>query len=433
MWCFVQKTWLKLAFLFVALVCCSGCEEDFNSEPIKVIVPFAPGGGSDTLARVLVREIQKQPERGPTWVIINVPGAGGTIGSRRVKNARPDGKTLLFLHDGILTAKYAKQALYGPEAFTPIGVTGQLGMVICVAEESQFGSLRDLMQQAAAEPETVTFAANIGAPSYFMARRLEQAHGGAAFRYVQSGGGARRFADLSGGHVSASAFSISEYLNFREGGIRALAILDENRHPLLQDVPSAIEEDYQITYSNLQAWWAPAGTPETIIDELQLTLKRAIESPEMQRYSKQQCIDPLFMNSEGLELAMNRKSAELGNLKLGFDREHQPPIELMLTFCLLVGVCLSMSKPCKLPQKSKTHEPSHSSWKHIALATILVGFISSLSLPADMFLLAGIPFVLVSGLLTMGNDSLRLTTLIAIAAPLILFLFLSTLLGIDLP
>lgn len=429
MWCHV----IRLVFLSAILFSGSGCNSDPESKPVKVIVPFAPGGGSDTLARVVVREIQDQRKGDSPWVIINVPGAGGTIGSRRVKNARPDGKTLLFLHDGILTAKYAGQAIYGPEAFIPIAVTGQLGMVICVAEDSEFQSLDDLMQKASVEPESVTFAANIGAPSYFMARRLEQAQGEAAFRYVQSGGGARRFADLSGGHVAASAFSISEYLNFREGGIRALAVLDRVRHPAMPDVPSAIEEGYPITYTNLQGWWAPAGTPESTVKNLQLTLQAAIESPEMQAYSEQQCIDPVFLSSTELELAMKEKASELVQLELGFERKHLPPVEWMLAVCLLAGGILARGKPIK-PRLKSGMETAPVHWRrNFGLAAVLAAFIASLSLPAAMFLVAGIPFMLASGILTMGFKDFRTTAMVAIAAPAILFLFLSTLLGIDLP
>ncbi|MEM1441657.1 MAG: tripartite tricarboxylate transporter substrate binding protein, partial [Verrucomicrobiota bacterium] len=329
----------SLTILFFAF---SGCGTSTREKPIRVIVPFAPGGGSDTLARVLVREVEASGSGGPSWVIINVPGAGGTIGSRRVKNASPDGKTLLFLHDGILTAKYARQALYGPEAFTPVAATGQVGMVVCVAADSEITSLPDLLTKAADVPDSVTFSANIGAPSYFMARKLEQVHGTARFRYVQSGGGARRFADLSGGHVTASAFSVSEYLNFRDGGIKALAILNEERHPELASVPTAQEEGLPIFYNNLQGWWAPPNTPREAIAELQKSLQTAFSSASMQSHLKKQCIDPVYLDAEGLNSAMAAKTDALESLDLDFGDSILPPVETALGLALLLGGILAV-------------------------------------------------------------------------------------------
>lgn len=379
---------------------------------------------------MLVREVERHTEE--PWVIINVPGAGGTIGSRRVKDSRPDGHTLLFLHDGILTAKFANQALYGPEAFRPIAATGRLGMVICVAEDSRYQSLEDLMREAADATGTVTFSANIGAPSYFMARLMEQSHGTAAFRYVQSGGGARRFSDLSGGHVTASAFSISEYLNFREGGIRALAVLDVVRHPQLAGVPTAQESGYDITYSNLQGWWSPPGTPDAVLQERQRILQKAFESPEIQSYCSQQCIDPLFLSGTQLDAAMQEKTTMLSALELGFERKHLPPTEQALGIAFLLGLVLTLGSFSGNPPLSR-QVPAESSGNRLAQGGILGLFLLSLSLPLPVFWAGGAIYVVGSSFLALGTQQAGKTILVAVLAPGILFLFLSTLLGISLP
>ena len=96
-------------------------------------------------------------------VIINQGGAGATIGSRRVKDAEPDGYTTLILHDAILTAKFSGTVDYGPEAFEPIAGTGEVGMVIAVLDDSEFKSLDDLMTRTYQRPNEVTFGANLGA------------------------------------------------------------------------------------------------------------------------------------------------------------------------------------------------------------------------------------------------------------------------------
>ncbi len=138
---FLTSLPFRIPILFaVFLIVVSGCAQSSTSEPvtypqrpIKLIVPFAAGGGSDTFARILQKAIEEHQLLSQPLVIINVPGAGGTVGSRRVKNARPDGYTLLLLHEGIMTSQAAGLTNFGPEAFQPICGTGSTGMVICLA------------------------------------------------------------------------------------------------------------------------------------------------------------------------------------------------------------------------------------------------------------------------------------------------------------
>ena len=107
---------------------------EFPEQPIDVIVPFGAGGGSDVFVRILQNAIREHELSSQPWVIRNVGGAGGTIGSRRARDARPDGHTILCLHDGIYTAQHYGTADWGPEDFQPIAATGRSGVVLAVAE-----------------------------------------------------------------------------------------------------------------------------------------------------------------------------------------------------------------------------------------------------------------------------------------------------------
>ena len=271
----------------------------------------------------MLRSLNSSGISAEPWVVVNIPGAGGSIGSRRVLNAEPDGHTILLLHNGIVTARYSGLTAFGPEAFEPIAGTGTLGAVICVGENSEFTSLPQLLDFAATNPDTVTFAANIGAPSWFMARIVQHAHGTAAFRFVQSGGGARRFSDLKGNHVSASAFSVAEYLNFESGGLRAPAYLGSERHDALPDVPTARELGYEVDYRNLQAWWAPRGTPAATIDQLSGLLQSAMEGEEFKAELAKLQIDPVFLDRDELTAEMKLRAARIEELGLV-----QPAIDL---------------------------------------------------------------------------------------------------------
>ena len=111
------------------MVACFGSDsgsdgEAYPARPIKLVVPFGPGGGSDTFGRIIKRGIDEAGLLPQPFVIINRPGGSATIGSRYVRDAKPDGYTLLLLHDAIITAKYSGKVNYGPEAFEPVASTG---------------------------------------------------------------------------------------------------------------------------------------------------------------------------------------------------------------------------------------------------------------------------------------------------------------------
>lgn len=252
--------------------------DEYPQRPVKVIVPFGAGGGSDTFVRILQKAIEENDLLPQPIVIINVPGAGGAIGSRQVMESEPDGYTLLCLHEGIITTKYAGSTDYGPEAFEPIAGTGEVGTVIAVAEDASYADLNQLLSDAAARPDQVVFSANIGAPSHFAGLMLEKAKPGARFRYTQTGGGAKRFAALAGGHIDVSSFSFAEYMQFKSAGLRALAYCGESRHPAAPNIPTATEQGFEVISTIMQFWWAPKNTPQQRINAFADVLEKSLQT-----------------------------------------------------------------------------------------------------------------------------------------------------------
>jgi tripartite-type tricarboxylate transporter receptor subunit TctC len=118
--------------IFIKLVFFCSLQGDYPSKPITVIVPFAAGGGSDVFVRIFQNAIRKNDLCPQPIVIKNIAGAGGTIGSRTARNAKPDGHTILCLHDGIYTAEHYGNADWGPDDFEPIAATGRSGVVVAV-------------------------------------------------------------------------------------------------------------------------------------------------------------------------------------------------------------------------------------------------------------------------------------------------------------
>ena len=127
-----------------------GEELEYPRKGLKVVVPFAPGGASDTVVRVLQQGIAEAKLSPVPFTVFNVPGAGGTIGSRRVLHAAPDGYQILNLHDGLLTAQANGKAHHGVADFEPIAATGVAGSMMCVGPTSTHESLTSLLEAAAA-------------------------------------------------------------------------------------------------------------------------------------------------------------------------------------------------------------------------------------------------------------------------------------------
>ena len=297
---------LACGVIVALMVACFGgnSENDGDSypaRPIKLVVPFGPGGGSDTFGRIIKRGIDEAGLLPQPFVIINRPGGSATIGSRYVRDAKPDGYTLLLLHNGIITAKYSGKVNYGPEAFDPVASTGGIGMVVVVKDTSRFETLTQLLDECKAKPDTVTNGVNLGAPTHFAALQLEQAFLGAKFRFTQSGDGADRAIKLAGDHIEVSSFSVSEYVDFKSRSLRAIAYLGKERHSALPEVPTAREQGIDVVYRNRHYWWFPKGTPPECVDYIANVLKQAMQTEDVRDELAERKIEPNFL--QGREFA----------------------------------------------------------------------------------------------------------------------------------
>lgn len=310
-------SWLLPVLVLVVFGCCGVLAEDgYPRKPVKVVVPFGAGGGSDTFVRIVQKAVRDGGLLGQPMVVLNVPGAGGTVGSRRVRDALADGYTILNLHEGILTAKHSGLALYGAEAFEPIAATGRGGLVICVKEGSGFEGLGDLVERARAGEEPVLFGMAPGTPTQFAGLRLEEVAGGAGFRFVVSGGGAKRFNDLVGGHIDVTPFSFAEYSKFRDAGVRALAYLGEARHADAAELSTAREQGFDLVMEQVQYWWAPKGTPAESVGVLADVLEEAMRSGYVRTKLAELKIEPLFLRGDELVAHLEVRDRRLRDVAL---------------------------------------------------------------------------------------------------------------------
>jgi putative tricarboxylic transport membrane protein len=272
----------------------------YPEKPIRMVIPIAPGGQTDIVARLLQSTIDKQKLLPQPIVVINNAAAGGSAGTRLVKESEPDGYTIGMFHMGLLTAPAMGVVDYDHSAFELIGQIGRTPIGIGCVDASRFKSIKDVLTEAKAKPNTITVAMNIGLLPHFVPMMFQQ-DAGISFRFVQSGGGAVRLKSLLGNHTELSLFSGPEFLLYKEQGIRPLVMFSEARIPELPDVPTAKEVGVPTVFEERVIAFAPKGTPRDRLDVVAKGLKTAMDDSEIASRYQGLGIDRVFIEGPKLK------------------------------------------------------------------------------------------------------------------------------------
>ncbi|MCA9177703.1 MAG: tripartite tricarboxylate transporter substrate binding protein [Planctomycetales bacterium] len=313
-------------------------DEAYPIRPIKVIVPFSPGGSTDALARHIQAEIDRRQLLPQPMAIVNIEGAGSAIGSRRAKNAEPDGYTLMCLNEAIVTSKYWGSVEYGPEAFEPIASTGEQGTILTVRDDSPYRTLGDLLVDAKRRPGKVTAAVALGTPSHFACLGAQSALAGAELRHAQIGGGAHRFAALKGGHVDLTTFSTDEFQRFREEGLRGLAYLGRERNADMPEIPTALEQGYDVQRSIMLYWWAPKGTPPERLRVIGDALEQAMQGETLRERLAAASVEPVFLRGDELRRKLVQVEADAQSVDPR--RQIRSPRTVLWTLVVMAALAL---------------------------------------------------------------------------------------------
>lgn len=277
---------------------------DFPEKPIRMIIPIAPGGQTDVVARLLQTTIDKNKLLAQPIIVINNAAAGGTVGTRLIKDSDADGYTIGMFHMGLITAPAVGVVDYDHSAFELIGQVGRTQVGMGCLEDSRFKSIKDVVAEAKAKPETITVAMNIGLLPHFVPLMFQQ-DAGIKFRYVQSGGGAVRLKSILGKHTELSLFSGPEFLLFKSQGIRPLVMFSEERAPELPDVPTAKEIGVPTVFEERVIAFAPKGTPRANLDVVAKALRAAMADPEVAQRYKGLGIDGVFIDGPKLKAILD--------------------------------------------------------------------------------------------------------------------------------
>ncbi len=288
-----------LGLCALASIVCGGGSvlAEYPEKPIKLVVPTNAGGEIDGLARLLKREIEERDLLAEKLVILNIPGAGGTLGTRRIKQSKPDGYTLGFWSSGFVASRAMGIVDYDHTDFELICMSGYAELGLGVHRDSKFDTIETLVSYAKANPREVKFSTNIGLPTHFIPLLFAEQMG-IEFSFIQTGGGSQRLTSILGRHTDVTLFANTAFLLFKEAGLKPLVTFSEKRDPLLPHIPTSKEVGTDFSLGEVRVWVAPKGTPQAALNTIHEAVRIVMEDPTVKESIRQFGAAPVFGGSE---------------------------------------------------------------------------------------------------------------------------------------
>lgn len=252
----------------------------FPDKPIRIVVPFSPGGGTDMVSRVVAEGMSK--DLGKPIIVENKPGAGTIIGSDYVAKSAPDGYTLVmatFAH-AVNPSMQPKMPFQTDKAFAPVILVGRSPNVLVVRTDRPYKSVADILAAARATPGKLTYGSQGNGTSAHMAGELFKIVGKVNLVHVPYRGAGPAITDMLGGQIDMMFGTVAAVAPFiASGQMRAIAVTTAERAPALAKVPTIAESG--LPGYAAESWYglyAPAGTPPAVIARLNAAAKRAVQS-----------------------------------------------------------------------------------------------------------------------------------------------------------
>jgi tripartite-type tricarboxylate transporter receptor subunit TctC len=283
----MPRRFALVRLLATALSCAALCAaaQDFPAHSITVVVPFAAGGPTDTIARIVAQRMTKA--LGQTVVVENVTGAGGTIGGAKVAHARPDGYTMAIGHVGthVITGAIQKMDYDVFEDFQPVAMITTNPQIIVSKNEVPAKTLKELIAWGKAKGEPMTVGTGgPGTPAHVSGVYFQQ-QAGVPVQIIHYRGAAPALQDVMAGHIDTTFDQAANSLpQVRAGRVRAYAVTAPARLAAAPDIPTVDEAGLPGFYMAVwHAFWVPKGTPRPVVDKLNAAVRESLQDPEVRK------------------------------------------------------------------------------------------------------------------------------------------------------
>lgn len=308
-----MKRWTSCLGVALLMVSANGLAQPYPTRPIRLIVPLAPGGGTDTVARLLASKLSEL--LGQQIVVDNRGGGGGVVGTELAAKSSPDGYTLLM---GSITTNAVNPALYKKlpydhiRAFSGISMVGTVPNVLVVHPSVPARSMKEFIALAKSGPGKVVYGSSGIGSAPHLSMELIRSMTGATMTHVPYKGAGAAVADVLGGQLQALCSSLAGLLpHIKSGRVRALGVTTTSRNPQLPDVPTVAESGlpgYEVTI-----WYAtflPAGAPREVLTRLGTDTVKALNAPDLKGRLTLQGLDVASSTSQELDAVVRTETVK---------------------------------------------------------------------------------------------------------------------------
>lgn len=257
-------------------------QDKYPSKPVTIVVPQAPGGANDTIARVIAQKLTEAT--GQQFIVDNKPGAGGNIGTAAAAKAKPDGYTLMLTVNSahVINPSLYKNAGFDPvKDFEPITPVATAGYVLVANNDFAPKNVNELIAAAKAAPGKISIAsAGNGTLNHLIGEMLNKA-AGIDMMHVPYKGASAAVTDLVGGQVQVSVQSLPSSISFiKSNKLKVLGVVNEKRVAALPDVPTIGESIKGFGSTPWYGLFAPAGTPKALVAQIQAEVAKVLDAPD---------------------------------------------------------------------------------------------------------------------------------------------------------
>jgi len=306
-----------LALIAILGLCADSHAQDFPAKPIRLVVPYPPGGPTDVVGRLFANKMTEA--FGQPVVVENRTGANGNIAAQLVAKSPPDGYTLL-LHSSsmVINPMLYRAPGYDPfKEFTPVSLLFDYKLMVVVHPSVPANSLQELVALAKAKPGGLSFASagGVGAPTHLSVEMFAQV-AGIEVTHIPYAGGAPAVNDLLGGHVQFMFNNPTQSLpHIKAGKLRALATTGTKRMPQMPDLPTVAELGYKdFDVGTWFAVWAPAGTPAPVVAKLTGAIQKAAALADVKEQLVMHGLVGIASTAEALETYQKSEAERWGRV-----------------------------------------------------------------------------------------------------------------------